>query len=127
MAIDFQRGPRYYAAGSVAVVILFLLWRAYAGGPSYVLQIDYQWAADFVEGAEVVVDGAVVGKLERIGRRTVNGFKVAKGDHVVTLRTENCAVEEQPVTLGPARIAILNADFEDRMGMGKLGCYVMFR
>ncbi len=108
MAIDFRRGPRWYAAGAIAVVILFLLWRGYAGWPSYIVQIDYQWAADLVEGAEVLVDGEVVGKLERLGRRTVNGFEVAKGEHVVDLRLPDCETRPEKVTLGPSRIVVLN-------------------
>jgi hypothetical protein len=127
MAIDFQRGPRWYAAGAVAVVILFLLWRVWAGPPSYILQIDYQWAADFVEGAEVLVDGEAVGTLERLRNRPVNGFEVTGGEHTVELRTPNCTSRPEKVTMGPARIVVLNADFEDRMGAGRMGCRVFFR
>jgi hypothetical protein len=127
VAIDFRRGPRYYAAGAIAVALIFVLWRAYAGGPSYVVQIDYQWAADFVEGAEVLVDGEAVGTLAKLGRRYVNGFKVARGDHTVELRTPNCETRSEPVTLGPSRIAVLTADFEDRIGAGTMGCVVFFR
>jgi len=127
VTIDSRRGPRYYAAGAIAVALIFLLWRGYAGGPSYVVQIDYQWAADFAEGAEVLVDGEVVGTLEKLGRRHVNGFKVARGEHTVELRTPNCETRPEPVTLGPSRIAVLTADFEDRMSAGKMGCVVFFR
>ena len=127
MAIDFRRGPRWYSAGAIAVVVLFLLWRAYAGPPSYILQIDYQWAADFVEGADVMVDGDSVGTLEKLGRRFVNGFEVARGDHTVELRTANCETRSEKVTLGPSRIAVLTADFEDRMSAGTMGCLVFFR
>jgi hypothetical protein len=127
MAIDFRRGPRWYAAGAVAVVILFLLWRAYAGWPSYIVRIDYQWAADLVEGAEVLVDGESVGRLERLGRRTVNGFRVTKGEHEVDLRLADCETRPEKVTLGPSRIVVLNADFEERSSAGRLGCYVFFR
>lgn len=127
MAIDFRRGPRYYAAGAIAVLVLFLLWRGYAGGPSYIVQIDYQWAADLVEGADVLVDGDSVGTLEKLGRRYVNGFEVSKGEHDVELRTPNCETRPEAVTLGPSRIAVLTADFEDRMRAGTMGCVVFFR
>ena len=127
MAIDFNRGPRWYASGAIVVVLLFLMWRLYAGGPSYIVQIDYQWAAHLVEGADVLVDGDSVGTLEKLGRRFVNGFEVSKGEHTVELRTPNCETRAERVTLGPSRIAVLTADIEDRMSAGTMGCVVFFR
>jgi hypothetical protein len=73
------------------------------------------------------VDGDSVGTLERLGRRYVNGFEVSKGEHTVELRTSNCETRPEQVTLGPSRIAILTADFEDRMSAGSMGCVVFFR
>lgn len=127
MAIDFRRGPRYYAAGAVAVVVLFLLWRAYAGGPSYIVQIDYQWAAPMAEGAEVLVDGEVVGTLEKLGRRYVNGFEVAGGEHTVELRPPDCGGRPEQVTLGPSRMVVLVADFQEGFSSGAWRCVVFFR
>jgi hypothetical protein len=127
VAIDFRRGPRWYTSGAIVVVVLFVLWRMYAGGPSFIVQIDYQWAAPMVEGAEVLVDGEPVGVLERLGRRTVNGFEVTRGEHTVALRTPNCETRPEPVTLGPSRIVVLVADFEERSGAGRMGCVVFFR
>ncbi|GMV06852.1 MAG: hypothetical protein AMXMBFR53_31270 [Gemmatimonadota bacterium] len=127
MAIDFLRGPRWYASLAVAGAILFGLWLLLGGGPGYVIQIDYQWTGDLVEGAEVVIDGVVVGKLERVGNRPVIGFEVEPGRHVVDLNTDGCLVRPETVVVGPPRLAQLMADMEDRAGAGRWGCLVFFR
>ena len=127
MAIDFLRGPRWYASLAVAGAILFGLWYFMGGAPGYVIQIDYQWTGDLVAGAEVVIDGQVVGKLEPVGTRPVIGYEVEAGTHVVDLRTDGCVVRPETVTVGPPRLKILMADMEDRAGMGRWGCLVFFR
>jgi hypothetical protein len=123
VAIDFLRGPRWYAALAVAGAIVLALWWAYSGGPSYILQIDYAFTGDLVEGAEVVVDDAVVGTLQGTGRRPVVGFKLEPGAHTVDIRTETCTSRPETFTLGPSRIHVLVLDFEERLS----GCYVFFR
>lgn len=123
MAIDFLRGPRWYAALAVAGAIVVALWWAYSGGPSYVLQIDYAFTGDLVEGADVVVDNVVVGTLEGTGRRRVVGFRLEAGEHTVDIRSEQCTSRPESVTLGPSRIHVLVLDFEERYS----GCFVFFR
>jgi hypothetical protein len=123
MAIDFLRGLRWYSAGAVVLAILFTLWLLLGGAPGYVVQIDWTWAGAMATGSDVVVDGAVVGKLEPMGRRPVRGFEVQKGTHVVTLKGGPCQARPDTVTLGPSRIAVLMADIEERSS----GCIVFFR
>ena len=123
MAIDFLRGLRWYAALAVVGVILFGLWILMGGAPGYVIQIDWTWAGDMAAGSDVVVDGAVVGKLEPMGRRPVRGFEVEKGTHVVTLKGGPCRSRPDTVIVGPSRIAVLMADVEERFS----GCVVFFR
>ena len=123
MAIDFLRGPRWYAALAVTGVIILALWWAFTGGPSYVLQIDYAFTGDMVEGAEVVVDDVVVGTLEGPGRRELVGFVLDEGEHTVAIRSEECASRPETFTLGPSRIVILVLDFDELYS----GCRVFFR
>lgn len=123
MAIDFLRGPRWYAALAVAGVILFIFWILMGGGPNYVVQIDYAWTGDLMVGADVLVDGVVVGKLEPVGGRPVHGFEVEKGTHEVTLKGGPCETHAKTVTLGPVRTVVLMADLEERFS----GCIVFFR
>lgn len=123
MAIDFLRGPRWYAALAVAGAIVLGLWWMYSGGPSYVLQVDYAFTGDLVEGADVMVDDSVVGVLQGTGRRKVVGFKLEAGDHTVDIRSERCTSRPEEITLGPSRIHVLVLDFEERYS----GCYVFFR
>ena len=123
MAIDFLRGLRWYAALSIALVIVSILWIVLGGGPSHVIQIDFAWTGDLMVGADVVIDGATVGKLEPVGGRPIRGFEVEKGTHVVTLEGGPCETRPETVTVGPPRTAVLMADLEERSG----GCRVFFR
>ena len=118
-----HRGLRRYVTITAVGAALFSVWLVLGRGRSYVVQIDWGWAGDLTTGAEVLVDGAVVGKLEPTGRRPVRGFEVAKGTHVVTLGGGPCDVRPDTVTLGPERIAVLMADVEER----HTGCIVFFR
>jgi len=123
MAIDFLRGPRWYASLAVTGVILFGLWILLGGGPKHVIQIDFAWTGDVMVGADVLVDGTVVGQLEPVGRRPVIGFVVEPGTHVVTLAGGGCETRPDTVTLGSPRTAVLMLDMEERFS----GCYAFFR
>jgi hypothetical protein len=123
VAGDILRGLRRYLTIAAVGAVLFSLWLLLGRGRSYVVQIDWAWAGDMATGSEVVVDGAVVGKLEPTGRRPVRGFEVEKGTHVVALKGGPCESRPDTVTLGPSRIAVLMADIEERYS----GCVVFFR
>ena len=123
MAIDFLRGLRWYAAVAVVFVIMFALWTLMGGAPGYVIQIDYAWTGDMMVGADVVVDGVVVGKLGPYNGRPVHGFEVEKGTHVVTLGGGPCKTRPDTVAVGPPRTVVLMADLEERL----TGCIVFFR
>lgn len=100
MATQARRGLIWRAAWLVAVAVVVVLWRAAGGGSTYVVQIEFGMAPDFLTGAEVVVDGNVVGTLERYRRRTLNGFEVSEGDHTVEVRKDGCPGEPTRVTAG---------------------------
>jgi hypothetical protein len=123
VAIDFLRGLRWYAALAVVGALLFGFWVLLGGAPGYVIQIDYAWTGDIMVGAEVVIDGVVVGKLEPVGGRPVRGFEVEKGTHEVSLRGGPCRTRPDTVTVGPPRTAVLMADLDERYS----GCIVFFR
>ena len=123
MAIDFLRGPRWYAALAVTAAIVLALWWGTTGGPPFVLQIDYAYTGDMVVGAEVVVDDVVVGTLDGPGRRPLVGFELEAGEHTVTIRSEGCSSRPETFTLGPSRIVILVLDFDEFAS----GCRVFFR
>lgn len=121
--MDPLRGPRWYAALAVAAALLWGAWVMLGGAPGHVIQIDWAWAGDLAAGAEVVVDGAVVGRLEKVGGRPVTGFEVEPGTHEVTLRGGPCRARPDTVTLGPVRTVVLMADVDDRV----TGCFLFFR
>jgi hypothetical protein len=68
--------------------------------PAYVVQIQFGIAPEVLAGAEVVIDGEVVGILQRHGDRTVSGFAVEEGDHTAELRLPGCESERTRFTSG---------------------------
>lgn len=115
---------RWRASLALAAVIVVSGWWLYTGGPSYVLQVDYQWIGDLADSAEVVIDGVVVGHLTFDPRqRPVRGFEVTRGQHVVEIRTRPCRARPETVTVGPGRITMVFADLAESSG----GCTVLFR
>ena len=87
------------AAWMVAVMILIVIGRSCLG-PTHFVQIEFGMDPEYLAGAEVLIDGEVVGTLERRGSRTVNGFGVEEGDHTVEVRTEDCEGEPVRITSG---------------------------
>ena len=68
---------RWRAQLAVSAAIVVGLWWLYTGGPTYVIQIDYQWIAEMADSAEVVIDGEVVGTLEYNPRSAYLAYQVA--------------------------------------------------
>ncbi len=102
---------------TVAGAVLVLSWLFISGqGPGYLIQIDYTWGGDLLDGAEVVIDGVVVGTLQREGGSPrVTGFRVEPGDHEVLVRSEDCEGTPRTVSLSAevTRRAVLMADIDD--------------
>ncbi len=100
-------------AAAATVALWFFLGR---DGTGYLVQIDYTWAGEYLDSAQVVIDGEVAGVLQPYGRRQrVTGFPVEPGEHQVLVRTDRCEGEPRTVTLSPAetRFVLLMADIED--------------
>ena len=97
---DHRRGLAWRVAAVAAVAILVILWKSCVGGPAYVVQVYFGMAPEVLAGAEVVIDGEVVGALERHGGRTLSGFPVGEGDHTAGLRLPGCESELARFTSG---------------------------
>ena len=92
------------------------LWLWARGGTGYLIQVDYSFTGDFLDGAEVFIDGERVGTLERYGKgQRVTGFQVEPGEHEVRVQKDRCEGEPKKVTLSPTetRFVLLMADIED--------------
>jgi hypothetical protein len=85
-----MRGLRWRLAFAVVGLALVGMWWMASGGPSHILQIDHSWAGGMLIGAEVVLDGEVIGTLERRSGQMVTGFRVERGEHEVLVRSEQC-------------------------------------
>lgn len=106
---DQRRGLTWRVATVGAVAILIVLWRSCVTNPAYVIQIEFGMAPEVLAGAEVVIDGEVVGMLKRHGSRTMSGFPVEEGDHTVELRLPGCESEQARFTsgFGGARVVFM--------------------
>ena len=112
-----MRALRWRAAITIAgaVFVLGYLWAS--GRSGYTIQIDYSWTGDFLDGAEVFIDGEVAGTLQAYGGgiRAI-GFTVEAGTHTVRVVHEHCpGGRDYDATVGPreGRLAILMADIDD--------------
>ena len=112
-----MRALRWRAAITVvgAALVLGYLWAS--GRAGYTIQIDYSWTGDFLDGAEVFIDGEVAGQLELYGTSIrATGFVVEEGTHTVRVVHEHCpGGRDYDVTVGRAegRLAIMMADIEE--------------
>ncbi len=106
------RQARFRVAILVSGLVLIGMWFAFGGGSQSIIAIEFGISPrDFV-GVEVVIDGEVAGRLQRMGARTQTGFKVDDGDHVVTLRHPELRTVPVTVTSGFAgQPVVLLADF----------------
>ncbi len=113
---DGLRAMRWRAATLLVGLGLVLAWVTLSGRTSHTIQIDYQWAVEPLDSAEVQIDGEVVGILQRYGRSNfVTGFRVEPGPHVVQVLLDDCESELQTVVLGGSdgRLAVFMAEVED--------------
>jgi hypothetical protein len=119
-----HRLTRWRAYLALPALVVIALWWLITGGPGYVIKIDYQWLGGLADGAEVLIDGVVVGELEfapnRVGER---GFKVDKGEHVVELRTEHCRAQPETILVNTSRLYPIFADLSENGP----GCEIFFR
>jgi len=106
------RQARFRVAILVSGLVLIGMWLAFGRGSQSIIAIEFGISPrDFV-GVEVVIDGEVAGRLQRMGARTQTGFEVDDGDHVVTLRHPELRTVPVTVTsgFGGQRVVLL-ADF----------------
>lgn len=122
------RGIRWRIAWLAAGALVVVLWRV-AGGRAggHIVQIQFG-AVPELEGATVVIDHEAAGTLQRRGSRTVTGFRVGEGDHLVQVGTQTCPGEPARVSTGfGAGNLVLLAEMEDRWVGGQAACRVVLR
>jgi hypothetical protein len=113
---DGMRSMRWRAAFLVVGAALVGAWVWMTGGTKHIVQIDFRWGGEFLEGAQVEIDGQNVGVLQRYGRSNwVTGFEVEPGDHTVRILREGCEGTPKTFSLGgrDGRMATFMADVED--------------
>jgi hypothetical protein len=123
------RGIRWRLAWLVAGAVLVVLWRVAGGGAGgYVVQIQFG-AVPELEGATVLIDREAAGTLFKRGSRTLTGFRVDKGEHVVQVNMAGCPGEPTRVTAGEfgSGPLMLLAEVEDRYVGGEMACRVVLR
>ena len=123
-----RRGILWRAAWFVAVAAMLVLWRVAGGrGGGHVIQIQFGMAPE-LEGATVLIDQEAAGTLAKRGARTLAGFRVDEGEHLVQVGMEGCPGEPARVTIGfGAGTVMLLAEIEDRYVGGQAACRVVLR
>ena len=96
-----MRGLRWRAALTIVSLAMVTLWYTASTGRGYLLRVDFTFVPEAI-GAEVVVDGEVVDTLHMLRRQLINGIRVAKGEHLVVIRSENCV--GRPLTVVPGQL-----------------------
>jgi hypothetical protein len=98
----------------VGAILLILLWRFCGGAPSHLVQVDFSIDPELFSGAEVVIDGKVVGSLQPYGTRNLTGFHVEEGEHTVEIRLDGHLSEPTRFVAGFGGGGRLIADLESR-------------
>ncbi len=113
---DGLRALRWRASFAFVAFVLVFAYIAFSGRMGHTIQIDYRWALQELDSAEVEIDGAVVGILQRYGERNfVTGFRVEAGEHDVRVLLDGCESVLERVVLGgmEGRLKTLMADISD--------------
>jgi hypothetical protein len=113
---DGLRSLRWRAAVSFIGLLLVFIWVVGTGRTAHTVQIDYSWAREVLDSAEVEIDGEVVGILQRYGRsQFVTGFRVDPGEHTVSVLLDGCDSVLDTARLGGSsgRVAMFMADMDD--------------
>jgi hypothetical protein len=123
------RGIRWRIAWLVAGAAVVILWRVAGGGAGgHVIQIQFGTVPE-LEGATVLIDLESAGTLQKRGSRTVAGFRVDEGEHLVQVGLDGCPGEPARVSAGEfgAGSLMLIAQVEDRYVGGQPACRVVLR
>jgi hypothetical protein len=113
---DGMRSMRWRMAILVVGTGLVMAWVWMTGGTTHVMQIDFSWGGEFLEGAQVEIDGQNVGVLQRYGRSNwVTGFEVEPGEHVVRILRSGCEATPESFSIGgdDGRLVTFMADVDD--------------
>jgi hypothetical protein len=101
-------------AAGVLLVGGYLLFGGTTGG-EMIIQLDYSMYPEVFEGAEVEIDGNVVGELRRHGQITRSGFEVGKGSHTVRVLHPEFRCEPARIAMEmPGQKARFMLDLEER-------------
>jgi hypothetical protein len=65
-----------------------------------------------------------VGTLELLHGKPVNGFRVEKGEHVVSVRSEDCNGRPERVDTRDGRLFLLMADLKEGFVDGRFRCTI---
>jgi hypothetical protein len=111
----------------LAAIALISLWRLCTGEPGYLVQVDFSIDPELFSGAEVVIDGQPVGRLQPSGPRNLTAFRVEEGEHTVELRREGYSSEPTRFTAGFGGGGPLIADLDSRRVDGEYRVVMVLR
>ena len=93
------------------LVVLLAAGAAPRCGPSHpAIVVDYGEAPGEFEGADIELDGKLVGKLKRDGQRPRTSFPVDAGDHAIRVAAQKYDSRPDVVTVKPGEELIVFVD-----------------
>ena len=101
------------ATGVVMVIMYYACFGSAMEKP--IIQIEFGMDPDRFEGAQVEIDGEIVGTLKRHGQATRSGFQVEKGTHSVRVIVPGipCEVVQVPAEI-PGLAAMVMIDYQEQ-------------
>jgi len=104
--------PLRLAIGAALAIVGIFIWSSFASKQKIVIH----WAMiDQAEGANVMVDGEVVGQLKLFGQNPTTAFEIEDGQHEI--RVEIPGLKSEPKTINtdaPGQSVDLWLEFEER-------------
>jgi hypothetical protein len=124
-----MRRFRNPSAPALAVVLLAALAGCLLPDDRPRLSIEFGMIEEFATGAEVLVDGKVVGTLDKTGAQTRTSFPLDMGEHEVTLRVPGWETETTKVVaeLKGQKIRLMPEVAESSGADGSMGRRISFR
>jgi hypothetical protein len=108
--------------------VLLAALAALACGASHpALVVDWGNAPSEFEGADVEIDGKLVGKLTRDGQRPRTSFAVDAGDHAVRLAAPKYDTRPDVVSVKPGEELVLVAEIKPASSPGARPGVVLHR
>ncbi len=124
---DYMRGLRWRAALTIVASVSVIAWFVASTGRGYIIRIDFSYVPEAI-GADIVIDDEPSDTLKVLRRQLINGIRVSNGEHILTIRSEQCV--GLPLTVAPIgrqKIVSVFLQLQERTVDGRFVCTFSLR